>query len=631
MPYHVDHAGILSIAQFTTLLKQKHKMGSKQVKFAVNSSKINSHDFTSAQIHIENVQVSHETLGNGSFAQVKLGTLISTRGNIPVAVKIILFEDFSDDVIQQALKEVELLMSIKHHTVVECFGYAIDHDSNALLLLLELMNKGTLYRNLKQGFFNENVAAKWLAAYDAACSLLVLHEKNILHRDVKSLNFLLDDDGAVKICDFGMSKISLKSKSIANSVVANIGSTRWKAPETFGAAGKYTLKSDVFSLGMTFFEIATGKVPFDGFHNDDVIFEIRSGNRPEFPSSMDISNEFISIIQACWHQNPEMRPTSEQVVERIEECAWEFFANRLVTLQFKKEYVVQAMISQKSRKLLVSSIYNNFKQADKLQLLKTFAELHLLVELLNTISETCSKEEVYSVLQILSTSSDITVLDLKFTKLLNDHSAQIKHLEWIFQFKRILTISGIFTNDHPIIMNDKPRRVSKIVLLSQSAAGKTSVMDRLRTGKFNEYVTTSAGAALYNLQTKSTTIQVVDLTGQERFFQLAPAFVRNAVVVAIFFPVNFFDFDNLVQYILKCKKLITDENVSMVVVASMLDLIGHLFKSSGREQVQQYCEEQKIYYCELSAKTGQGVNEFLRGLECLAMKHFNDVRQNNQA
>ena len=131
-------------------------------------------------------------------------------------------------------------------------------------------------------------------AEQAAIGLNVLHSSipSVIHRDLKSLNYMVSMDGnAVKLIDFGMSKVSsASSRSVSTApregillffsplfsvilpsqrylklifVCLALGTIRWGAPETFDYPALWTDKADIYSLGMTFWEIASRKVPFE--------------------------------------------------------------------------------------------------------------------------------------------------------------------------------------------------------------------------------------------------------------------------------------------------------------------------------------------------------------------------------
>lgn len=153
------------------------------------------------------------------------------------------------------------------------------------------------------------------------------HGLHIMHRDVKSLNILVNSGDSnrpngrvrVKIADFGMSKAKHLS-SMYTTLPA--GTLNWRAPEVFEArpedeeegvvGAKYTKKADVYSFAMVCYEILTGKIPWDGFVKpNELRSKLMKGVRPKLPSSCPPG--LASFIEKCWHGTPSERPSFPQI------------------------------------------------------------------------------------------------------------------------------------------------------------------------------------------------------------------------------------------------------------------------------------------------------------------------------
>jgi len=146
-------------------------------------------------------------------------------------------------------------------------------------------------------------------------NFVVKKQPEVLHRDVKSLNYLITKDMTrLSLCDFGMSKI--QAHTTVMSTAGFKGTVRWSAPELFGKVPSYSTKSDIFALGIVFFEIAARKMPYDTLTNENVIFVVKYENeRPDIPANTP--PRFRQLIECCWRQDPVQRPTAQQVVDFI--------------------------------------------------------------------------------------------------------------------------------------------------------------------------------------------------------------------------------------------------------------------------------------------------------------------------
>ncbi|CAF1062381.1 unnamed protein product [Rotaria sp. Silwood1] len=159
-------------------------------------------------------------------------------------------------------------------------------------------------------------------AFQIASGINYLHQlpEPILHRDIKSLNFLIQrayEGYIVKVCDFGLARTRNETTRYTtfNSTLAH--TLPWTAPEIL-LLEDYVDKSDIYSLGIVFWELASRRVPYYE-HKDDVIrTSVLAGDRLQIPESTP--SGFQTIIERCWAQQPNDRPNSSYLVEMIEEC-----------------------------------------------------------------------------------------------------------------------------------------------------------------------------------------------------------------------------------------------------------------------------------------------------------------------
>lgn len=125
-------------------------------------------------------------------------------------------------------------------------------------------------------------------------ALTYLHEQNVIHRDVRASNILLNRDGDVKLTDFGLSCRLATNEGKRHSVV---GSPSWMAPEVVsGGDSEYGIRADVWALGITAIELADGKAPFQDMHPTRALFQIVRNPPPGLQRASNWSNDLNDFI-----------------------------------------------------------------------------------------------------------------------------------------------------------------------------------------------------------------------------------------------------------------------------------------------------------------------------------------------
>ena len=261
------------------------------------------------QIRYQDLEYGAE-LGRGSFGIVRRGRW----QHMDVAIK----ELMDPQVLQNFEQEVAVMASLHHSNVIHLCGACLDPGHYSLVM--EYMPKGSLYKVLHNSSEPLPWPQRWQIAYDVARGILHLHQHNpeILHRDLKSLNVLLDANYVAKVSDFGLSKAKTETRSTTKMVIGNnsCGTLLWSAPELFGLEPKTSKASDVYAFAIILWEIAARATPYEGVELEKVKSCVKQGERLDLPEGTPPA--FAALITRCWAQLPEKRLTIEEVVTEIE-------------------------------------------------------------------------------------------------------------------------------------------------------------------------------------------------------------------------------------------------------------------------------------------------------------------------
>jgi serine/threonine protein kinase len=170
---------------------------------------------------------------------------------------------------------------------------------------------GSLFKFLRERPTELSPTQRTIIALDVAAGMAYMHEQKVIHRDLKSVNILLDDQKRARICDFGLSRV-LTFEPMSGVV----GTAQWMAPEVFRSDPVYATPVDVYSFGVLMWELLTSRVPFDGYNRAELpTLVVNQGLRPEIPGGTP--RELAHLIQRCWAANPVDRPTFQQICQLL--------------------------------------------------------------------------------------------------------------------------------------------------------------------------------------------------------------------------------------------------------------------------------------------------------------------------
>ncbi|KAH6915968.1 STE/STE11/cdc15 protein kinase [Coprinopsis sp. MPI-PUGE-AT-0042] len=244
-------------------------------------------------------------IGRGQFGSVYRALNLNT-GQM-VAVKRIRLEGLKEEEVTQLMREVDLVKSLSHPSIVKYEGMARDDDT--LSIVLEYAENGSLGQTLKAfGKFNERLVASYVVKILEG--LHYLHNSHVVHCDLKAANILTTKTGNVKLSDFG---VSLNLRAMEREMKDVAGTPNWMAPEVIELKGA-SEKSDIWSLGCTVIELLTGRPPYAEITNSmSVMFRIVEDDIPPLPEGC--SELLQDFLKQCLQKDPNDRPTAELLCE----------------------------------------------------------------------------------------------------------------------------------------------------------------------------------------------------------------------------------------------------------------------------------------------------------------------------
>ncbi|KAJ8563971.1 hypothetical protein ON010_g7377 [Phytophthora cinnamomi] len=247
--------------------------------FVIPYTKISSTPFTEKTWFINQKDIklsSSKAFGRGSFAKVYHGSWRQA----PVVLRRVCIRSEKD--LETFLNEVKIWHKLRHPHIVQLFGAChIDQP----FFVCEYAAGGQL-----TDYLREHPEEVWNKLYEAALGLQYLHDKQVVHGDLKCNNILVGSDGSAKLSDFGFSTLESNTSSmlvveLERGDKPKLGAIRWRAPEVLQGQ-KTTFKSDIYSFGMCILEAVSGKFPwssigYDGAVQHHVVQEKKIPRRPE--------------------------------------------------------------------------------------------------------------------------------------------------------------------------------------------------------------------------------------------------------------------------------------------------------------------------------------------------------------
>jgi len=274
------------------------------------------------------------SLGTGASGTVDL---VQRQSDLKMfALKTVDMGRLSDKERKMAKNEVNLLRVLNGPSIIQY--YESFEEKDVMKILMEYAEHGSLDDLIKDCKSVGNIIPKdrimqWTA--HAVLGLLVMHSKNVLHRDIKAQNMFLASNMVVKLGDFGISKTLSTNTSLAQTM---IGTPYFMSPELINEE-PYGQKSDIWALGCTVYELVTLKKPFDGKTSDQIFNKIK--DNPYAPLGADVDPDIKTLIDTLLQKDPKQRPNIRKVANMP--CLKSYIAEFLDTVPEYKESISFAM------------------------------------------------------------------------------------------------------------------------------------------------------------------------------------------------------------------------------------------------------------------------------------------------
>ena len=382
-------------------------------------------------------------IGSGSYGTVYEATNIIFKSK--VAMKMIIKKENMNSVLIN--NEIDILKKMSHPNIVRIYEFY--ESVNCFYLINEYCDKGELYNYINKSNLNEQQLA--IIFYQVFSGLCYLHENNVLHRDIKPENILiskkekdLNSDEIyfwIKIIDFGTAKIFEKGEKEKKVV----GSAYYIAPEVLKQ--NYNEKCDTWSVGVILYMFLTGRAPFDGKTQDEIINSIRKKNYDENnPKLLQRSPEVRDLISNLLNKKLESRFSAKEALNH----EWfKKFNGRKLFGNFSQEEIEPFInnlfnysFNSKIQQFVIAFLVHNLPTTEK------FTNILKLYRYFNELGDCkLTKEELIKGLSMFRKKEEVVQkVDTLFSLLDGDNNGFIEYEEFLracVDKKEILTENNL--------------------------------------------------------------------------------------------------------------------------------------------------------------------------------------------
>ena len=263
-------------------------------------------------------EILDNLIGTGSYSNVFL--VKCSRDNQDYAVKVLIGTD-SPELKDRFLHEVYIVSHLSHPALVKFYGMTLHYPYYLVSEYMPNKSVQSYIHEINMGQIPEekrwNMTTKFIIILGVCFGMGYLHSRNIVHRNLKPSNILLDSHYYPKLCDFGQAK-ELSSSNHCHSMVGTIA---FCAPEVMladGDIGYDGRKADSFSFGMTLYSILYESHPYQEMNNQyQLMKKIVQGERPELNVDDRELKSLNQLIMRCWGMEPMQRPNFEEITNII--------------------------------------------------------------------------------------------------------------------------------------------------------------------------------------------------------------------------------------------------------------------------------------------------------------------------
>ncbi|KAK8939611.1 CBL-interacting serine/threonine-protein kinase 12 [Platanthera guangdongensis] len=245
-------------------------------------------------------------LGQGNFAKVYLAR--NARTGESVAIKVIDKEKIlKGGLIAHVKREIEILRRVRHPNIVQLFE--VMATKAKIYFVMEYVRGGELFNKVAKGRLREDTARKYFQQLISALSFC--HARGVYHRDLKPENLLLDENGDLKVSDFGLSTVSdqIQKDGLFHTFC---GTPAYVAPEVLAQKGYDAAKFDIWSCGVILFVLMAGYLPFQ---DQNIMVMYRKIYKGEFRCPRWFSPELVRLLSRLLDSNPSSRITLPEIME----------------------------------------------------------------------------------------------------------------------------------------------------------------------------------------------------------------------------------------------------------------------------------------------------------------------------